>query len=230
VGSDAVAQYCRDVEHYLTKVNGGHLVRIVGTGFDLVRGWAEAGVPLSVVFRAIDLKAERHREGHAARPLRIEFCDSDVRAIFDQWRRAVGVPRADEPAAEEASSKRPSLTKQIDRALERLSRLAGRLDLPPPLQEAVSDTLQALAEIREVAKGARGEAREAIAARVAPIDAALIHAARAAAPPAVVTALSSQAAAELAAFRDRLDDHAWQQAIDVTIDRLLRDHYGLPAF
>jgi hypothetical protein len=66
-----VAEYCRRVEDHLTRVNAGHLVRIVGPGFELVRGWAEAGVPLSVVFRGIELKAERHREGASTRPLRI---------------------------------------------------------------------------------------------------------------------------------------------------------------
>jgi len=83
-----VGEYCRQVEDYLTRVNGGHLVRVVGPGFELVRTWALEAIPLSVVFRGIELKAERHRSGSAARPLRIEFCEPDVRALYDDWRRA----------------------------------------------------------------------------------------------------------------------------------------------
>jgi hypothetical protein len=52
-----LGEYCRRVEDHLTRVNAGHLVRIVGPGFALVRQWADAGVPLSVVYRGIDLKA-----------------------------------------------------------------------------------------------------------------------------------------------------------------------------
>ena len=74
-----LGDYCRRVEQHLTQVNGGHLVRVVGPGFEMVRQWAEAGIPLTVVFHGIELKAERHRAGASRRPLRIEFCDADVR-------------------------------------------------------------------------------------------------------------------------------------------------------
>src|SRR4030095_10344155 len=89
--ADEIGDYCRRVEDHLTRANAGHLVRIVGPGFELVRGWATAGVPLSIVYRGIDDKAERHREGQARRPLRIEFCESDVRALYERWRRAIGL-------------------------------------------------------------------------------------------------------------------------------------------
>ena len=110
--------------------NGGHLVRIVGPGFELVRTWASTGVPLSVVFRAIDLKAARHQAGTSRRPLRIEFCDDDVRELFAGWRRAVGIPASSEPDPAEpvaepdepAGAARRTATKELDRAIDRLSR------------------------------------------------------------------------------------------------------------
>ena len=86
-----VGEYCRRVEEHLARANEGQLVRIAGVGFALVRGWAEMGVPLSVVCRGIDQKVERHRAGRSRRPLRIEFCEGDVRAVFHEWQRAVGV-------------------------------------------------------------------------------------------------------------------------------------------
>jgi hypothetical protein len=82
-GAIDVGDYCRRVEDHLARVNLGHLVRIVGPGFELVRRWAEMGVPLSAVYRGIDMKAERHREGQARRPLRIEFCEPDVNAVYE---------------------------------------------------------------------------------------------------------------------------------------------------
>jgi hypothetical protein len=86
-----VGDYCRRVEEHLTKVNGGHLVRVVGPAFELVRRWAGDGVPLSAVFRGIERKAERRAAAESTRPLRLEFCEGDVTAVFDAWRRAIGV-------------------------------------------------------------------------------------------------------------------------------------------
>src|SRR6187397_659579 len=86
--SGDVSEYCRRVEEHLTRVNEGELIRIFGHSFDLVRGWAREGIPLSVVFHGIDRKAERHARGSARRALRLEFCESDVRAAFEHWRRA----------------------------------------------------------------------------------------------------------------------------------------------
>ena len=220
-----IREYCREVEDHLTRVNGGHLVRIVGPAFELVRGWAEEGVPLTVVFRGIELKAERHQMGKAARPLRLEFCEGDVRAIYEHWRRAVGFGSAEPDSAEAHAA---SLSKRLGRAVERLGRAAGRLELPEPLRDGIAQWLGELTSMREVAKRARGEARDAIVARLAPIARAMAATARAATPPDALAALERDAARDLAPFRDRLTGTGWQQAVDVTVDRLLRDRYDLP--
>lgn len=240
-----IGDYCRRVEDHLTRANAGHLVRIVGPGFELVRTWAAAGVPLSVVFRAIDLKADRHREGRARRPLRIEFCEGDVRAVFDHWRRAVGLstrviaPGGDGKAgadgeAETAASgelaepKRRSLSRHLDRAIDRLSRAGGRLDFSDGLRGECDRVLQALSALRESSAKARGAARDEAAVQLAALDADLAAAARAHAPAGWLETLRTEAAADLAPFRTRLAGDAWQRSMDVTIDRLLRDRFGLP--
>jgi len=230
-----VGTYCRQVEDYLTRVNGGHLVRIVGPGFEIVRGWAEEGIPLSVVRRGIDFKAERHRAGQAKRPLRIEFCEADVRRVYDGWRRAVGLGgRAAVPSGTEAAStaeepRRPSLSRHLDRVADRLTRTAGRLDVPASVRETVAALLAEVTGLRDAAKKARGEAREAIAAQLGPLDARLMSGARAAMPADLRASLERDAARDLIAYRDRLPADRWDQAISATVDRLLRDHWGLPA-
>lgn len=228
-----IGAYCRQVEDYLTRGNGGHLVRIVGPGFELVRGWAAEGIPLSVVYRGIDVKLERHRLGQATRPLRIEFCAGDVRHVYDHWRRAVGLTAALGAAggvadAAEDERKRPSLSKHLDRAIERLSRTSGRLDLPEAVHDLATTLLTALTTLRDGAKKARGEARDAIAAQLRSLDQDLRLGARAAASPDLLTALERDAQQDLAAFRDRLPSDRWQEAMAATVDRLLRDRWGLP--
>ena len=248
IAAPDVGEYCRRVEDHLTRANAGHLVRIVGPGFEIVRRWAELGVPLSIVFRGIDMKAERHREGQARRALRIEFCESDVRAVFDNWRRAIGfttgVPAAD-GADEEAPGptdgapglqtrggdpepKRPSLTRHLDRAIDRLSRIGGRLELPAELRDVCDRILQELVAMRDAASGSRGAARDAFVAKLPPLDADLAEAARVHAPAGLRAAVRSDAEADLKMYRGRLSDDVWTRSVEVTADRLLRDRLGLP--
>ena len=86
-GPDApldLGDYCRGVEEQLARVNEGHIIRIVGTSFELVRSWAIEGIPMAVVFRGIEQKAARHRTGRSKRPLRLEFCEGDVRTLYEK--------------------------------------------------------------------------------------------------------------------------------------------------
>jgi hypothetical protein len=230
-----VGDYCRRVEEHLTKVNGGHLVRVVGPAFELVRRWADDGVPLSVVFRGIERKAERRAAGKPGRPLRLEFCEGDVGAVFEAWCRAVGV-RTGTEASEgtegtetEASRKKPSLSKHVERALDRLSRAMGRDDWPDSLRADADRILVALAGIREAARTARGPAREELAAQLHALDADIATAVVNAAPATLVTEVRAEAEQELAPFRGRLAGDAWRQSVTITVDRLLRDRLGLPA-
>ena len=88
--------YCRAIESHLCHKNDGHLIRISGPAFDLVRGWANQGVPLKVVVSGIDRTFERYyRKGPRRRPVHIAFCEADVLDAFDEWRRAIGVASTD---------------------------------------------------------------------------------------------------------------------------------------
>jgi hypothetical protein len=237
----SVNDYCREVEKHLTRVSGGHLVKVAGPGFALVKSWQEQGIPLSVVQRAIDQKAERHQRGAGGRgrALRIEFCADDVQELFEDWKRAIGVHGASEDESpvgpsdlelgrNEGVSRKPSLSKHLERVTDRLSRLLGRNDLPEPFLERVNHVIGVVAAARERAKGVRGAARDEIAQSLRPLDRVLADAARAALGAGEAVALDTQAAAELLAYRDRLDPAAWQEALKATTDRLLRERFALP--
>jgi hypothetical protein len=228
-----LGEYCRAVEAHLARVNEGQLVRIVGIAFDLVRGWALAGVPLSVVRFGIDRKAERHRAGASRRPLRLEFCEGDVRTAFDTWRRAVGIggpalaPADEAGAAARPSRRAPSLSRQIARASDRTVRAAGRLDTPESLREALTRLLESLVALQDRARHARGDAREAVTRELAALDRDIIQAARAAAGESL-DHLRAQAAGELESYRARMAPDVWERSLEASVDRLLRDSYGLP--
>jgi hypothetical protein len=116
--------YCRAIESHLCHKNDGHLIRISGPAFDLVRGWANQGMPLKVVLWGIDRTFERYyRKGPRRRPVHIAFCEADVLDAFDEWRRAIGVVSADvastltsASAADATPTFRPSSEEEVTAA------------------------------------------------------------------------------------------------------------------
>jgi hypothetical protein len=230
--SQDVGGYCRHVEAYLCRRNGGHLVRIVGPGFALVRGWAADGVPLSLVERAIDACSERREARRdAARPLRIEFCEAEVRDQFQRWRRAIGpyVGADAAPASPETDAPSIGLASHLTRASERLVRAAARLEHSEAFRAGLDAIIAAVADVQAASKGARGERRAAFVAELKQIDDALVAAAREeAARTGLDAAVREAARTELAPWRERMPGAAWTGALEAAADRLLRDRLDLP--
>ncbi len=235
MGTESVsaAEYVRAIEHHVCQKNDGHLIRIVGPGFEVVSRWERDGVPLKVALRGIDRYFERYyRNGPKRRPVRVEFCDTDVLEVFDEWRRAVGMAASAEPAdadAPPAGERRgPSLPAHLERALLKLSsaRATGRLGSgADDLIDRVSVELDAC---RAQARGLRGEARRALVDRLSVLDRELLDAVEAALAPADRQAVAAEADEELSGFRDRMTPEAYQRARRASFDRLVRERAGLP--
>jgi hypothetical protein len=239
--------YCLEIEDHLTRVNGGHLVRIVGPAFDVVRGWAVDGIPIGIVRRGIEERADRHRTGQALRPLRVEFCDADVRLVFAQWRRAVGLTiaqaagpdgvadEAGEGATDTASAgdagsgpREKSLSRHLQRAIDRLSRTAGHTEFPESLRDGAAAILDELSALRERARTARGDDRRALADALPAVDRRIVELARASATPDVLAEAERDARQDLDVYRARLTGEAWARAIGAAVDHRLRERFGLP--
>src|SRR5262249_31891303 len=154
-------------------------IRIVGPAFEQVCAWAERGVPLRVAYSGIDRYFERYyAKGPRRRPVRIEFCEADVLDVFDEWRRAVGVPLEGPPAAAAHATASPeTLPAHLERAIARLTALRAGEDRR--LDDALSAAVAELDAARSAAKGARGPARDAILERLRRLDVSLLTAARA---------------------------------------------------
>jgi len=236
--------YCREIEAYLCRKNDGHLIRIVGPSFERVSAWAGQGVPLKVAFRGIDRYFERYyARGPRRRPVRVDFCEADVLDVFDEWRRAVGVAGAGTPAAApgEAPGEAPegeddagrgrtraSLPAHLDRVMARLTQLLAGGQPPPELFAVLDRLARELDQARVSARGARGEARAALIARLAVLDRDMIEAARRSSPPDLVATLRDEAEADMAPFRSRMPSDAYRRGLDASHDHLLRVRLGLP--
>jgi hypothetical protein len=258
IGPDLGA-YCRHVESYLCRRNGGHLIRIVGPAFERVRSWAERGVPIRIVERGIDRYLQRQQDRSATRrPARIEFCEADVLDVFDEWKRAVGrlagispFPDEDVPPGgctpededqEDAGGSRtpdertgarpargPTLPEHIARAQVRLSSLLSSQPLPDDLRRFLDDVLQQLEGWHAESRTARGERRQQIVEALDGLDPAVAALAWDAQDHATRAALVAEATEELAPFRTRMSVDVWQTTVDAAARRLLRDRLGLPA-
>ena len=218
-------EYCREVESYLCKKNAGHLIRIVGPAFEQVQGWAAQGIPLKIVFRGIDRTCERNnaRPGRR-RPLRIEFCEADVLAAFDDWRRATGTSEHTE--APPTSRKEP-LAAHIERAVSRL--LAVRTNRRDDrLAEVIATTVSALDALVANARQARGDERAGTIARLAELDEQLIAVAREHVDGDTAAALRQEVDADLAPFAARMTADARARAALRAFDALVREALGLP--
>ena len=226
--------YCREIEAYLCRKNDGHLIRVVGPSFELVSAWEADGVPLKIALEGIDRYFERYyRSGPRRRPVRIDFCDADVRDVFDEWRRAVGVASrsaadGESAAPEGASSRRPSLPAHLERAAVRLSSARATGALGPEADAVIDHVSHELDVVREAANGLRGEARRQAIARLTALDEQLLQAARASIDAAAHAAIEHEADEELSGFRERMPDDAYRRARDAAIDRLVRQRLGLP--
>lgn len=230
-------QYCREIEAYLCRKNDGHLIRVVGPSFERVCAWAARGVPLRVAFRGIDRCFERYyARGTRRRPVRIDYCEADVLDVFDDWRRAVGVPvaaaagdRADlEADVPVPGRRRTGLAAHVDRILERLGSLQQEPGIALPPAAVLARVADELAAFGALKPPVRGEVRERVSARLRELDRELLDAAREQCDPAVLDALRAEAAEQLGPFRERMPEDAYGRAVSAAVDRLVRERMRLP--
>jgi hypothetical protein len=219
-------RYCRELEAYLCRKNDGHLIRIVGPAFEQVCGWAERGIPLTLAMRGVDRYFERYyAKGPRRRPLRIEFCEADVFDVFDEWKRSVGVAAAVDSDAEEGN--RNSLPAHLERVIARLTALRAGADRS--LDAVFDDVVREIDAARGAAKTVRGQAREALIARLQQLDDRVIDALRQQIDADTLRELERQAEEELQPFRSRMPADAYAASRVACVNRLLRDRARLPA-
>lgn len=236
-----LSEYCRTIETHLCRKNDGHLIRIAGPSFDVVARWAADGIPVKVAVGGIDRYFERYyRKGPRRRPVKIDFCDNDVRDLFDEWRRATGVtagaavgasdtvPPAADAAPEPVRRKGPSLPEHLERVLTRLSslRVTGVLgDAADPIVDAVSTELD---RARARSAGLRGDERKALLDRLDRLDDELLALASASVSDEAATAARADAAESLAPFRATMSPEAYADAMTRALRQALRSRLGLP--
>lgn len=222
--------YCRQIETYLCQKNEGHLIRIVGPAFEQVCGWAERGVPLKIAFRGIDRYCARHDAKRGRRrPVRIEFCEADILAAFDDWRRALGVVTASDDGEGDApaAGRKGTLATHIERAVARLDTMPSS-SRSARFLEIVESARRELGSMAADARSARGEARARIVERLASLDSELLAAAAAEVDTGLAAELKQEADTELAPFGSRMSSDVREAARQAAYGRLVREAMSVP--
>ncbi len=227
-GIDSPEDYCRQVEAYLCRKNEGHLIRIVGPAFEQVCGWASQGIPIQVACRGIDRCVERYyARGPRRRPVRVEFCEADVLDVFDEWRRAIGVPAdASNGEDDEGHRRHGSLPAHLESVIARLTSLRASDDRA--LDSTIDAIVRELDIARAGAKNLRGEARARLLERLRTLEQELGQAARGRLDEATLHEIEVEAESELAPFRERMPADAYERARAACVDRIVRGRARLP--
>jgi hypothetical protein len=238
VGTEPV-DFCREIESYLCQKNDGHLVRVTGPSFDLVSGWAEQGIPLKIALQGIDRYFERYyQKGPRRRPVRIDFCDADVLDVFDEWRRALGLPRGsqdeggpgDNPERDAGeSTSGGSLPAHLQRVVLRLTAARASGGIGEAFDALIDRAAREMDAARAEARGLRGPARQALLERLTSLDAEVLAEARRSLGAAAVADLEREAGDELSSFRERMAPDAYARVRAAAVDRLIRQRLALPA-
>jgi hypothetical protein len=226
-----IAEYCRAVESYLCQKNDGHLIRVVGPSFEVVARWATDGVPVKIAFGGIDQYFERYyRQGARRRPVRIDFCDGDVRDVFDRWRRATGLmaSASNGDGEERREHKGPSLREHLERGLMRLTdaRVGGRLGAEA--DRLIDEVSRELELVRQTPRGPRGEVRQEILARLSVADNELLTLARQSLDASALSDAERAADEELEGFRTRMPSDRFANVRARAVDRVIRERLALP--
>jgi hypothetical protein len=158
--------------------------------------------------------------------VRIEFCEADILELFDDWRRAVGVPARPQDGDEQ--DRRGSLPAHLDRVIAHLTARRGGQTVSPAFDGLLDSTVRELDAARSRAKQARGEDRTRLIARLTEIDHAIMAAALAGLSPEQRTAHAREAADEIAPFAARMAPASRARAVQTAFERLVRDALGLP--
>ena len=229
--------FCREIESYLCQKNDGHLVRVTGPSFDLVSGWAAQGIPLKVAFQGIDRYFERYyQKGPRRRPVRIDFCDADVLDVFDEWRRAVGLPRRSPKgeggpfdSGEVLETPTASLPAHLQRVVLKLTAARANGTVGEAFDALIDRVARELDTARAEARGVRGPARQALIERLAALDGEVIGEARRSVDAATMAAFEREAGEALSSFRDRMAPDVYNRARDAAVNQLIRGRLALPS-
>jgi hypothetical protein len=120
------------------------------------------------------------------------------------------------------------LPAHIERLINRLTMSRTTARAGTQADEVLDALVRELDGMLAAARAARGHVRDTLLARLHAMDTELARLARDEASDGARAAAASEAADQLAPFRERMDDTTYRAALAGAVDRVLRQAAGLP--
>lgn len=167
----------------------------------LMKGWADAGIPLPVVIEAIDLVFERNETSGRKKTISsLSYCRHAVKELWEE-RKAIAV---------DGGSALPEEAPQ-----ELLTSLAAEVERVSP---AIAETIRGLVSEKSVPR---------IEERLIEVEAALIEELLGSLPADELTALRADVARAVG-DTSRLDPATRARTEDANLRRIVRERFGVP--
>jgi len=112
--------------------------------------------------------------------------------------------------------------------VKRLTQARANGALGASFDDVIDRVARELDAARAGSRGVRGDARQALVARLAELDAELVTRARESLDETVRASLARDADDELAGYRAAMTTGAFARAREAAMDRLVRERFGLP--
>ncbi len=206
------AAYYQEIEGFFVARRGPPLV-ISNADWTLVRRWRRAGIPLRIVLRGIQDALDVHAHSFQRRePVgSLRYCEAEVAAAHERWRRALAGAGSDDADARAA----------LEARAQACASAAERLE---PTLRACLVTLAEALRARAADPGTRLDLLTWLAAE----EAALVKRLRRAAGKEALARVEAEVDAELEPYRARLPERVLAQVRAESIARRLLEERGLP--
>lgn len=237
--------YFTEIEDEFVRRRGSHML-ISPMDWALVESWKEAGIPATVVIRAIN----RAFDGYESRPRKfskvnsILYCQQAVEEEYAEYRQSRvgsdsesnGEPSADkEPDKAESSFSATALLDFLDRCIAEMSSAKDHFSSVEtgdfstgPVIEVMERALVRLASIREAISGGKSVNAEAVESDLNSTDKMLMETVRTACSAETIESLSKEAKAELRGYKSKMDKEIYKKTLDNFTSRRLRELARIP--
>lgn len=233
--------YFTEIEDTFIRRRGRHLL-LSPMDWALIESWKEMGVPLHVALRGVEKAFDSYESKPRKRTVKtLLYCQEEVEAQFAEWReRQTGAHGETEGAGGDGSAQeagvglpfpREAILAHLAASREALTRAADARRAEVGVDELCETLARAGARLAELERDFVGAVRpdaEQLEASLCDLESLLDRVLRASIAPERIEARRAEAAAQLKAYRARMEHAVYEQTLDHLVAKSLREECGVP--
>lgn len=209
--------YFTEIEDTFVRRRGRHLL-LSPIDWAMIEGWRDRGIPLHIVIRAIENVFDGFDKNPGPRSIKgLLYCKEEVEAQFQEWTAMQAGRSKDDGASVEFSPER--IVEHIDQVITELESAAN-----PEIRE---DIERAIERLRRLAAEHSNDLETADRS-LSDIENFIEHALLTKLDAVRLAAVQKDIAAQLRPFKSQMEPDAYKQTSRVMMLKRLRDEEGIP--